>query len=237
MLGPVDYVLWFLGVLAEIAVVVCVFRRRSFRRRSFRRYYSLVFYILCDICVTFGLYYCVKHFGFTSPRYAYFYYYSDSLLTLLLFWVIIQFYLQTFEEMGASQYIGWAAAIMIVATAVFSYAVVHQNRGNLTSRFVVELGQNLYFVGVVLTYLLWGAILKLRETRMRLIQLVLALGIYFSADAVAYALRNLFPSLQPNFLRWIPPMMGVWLPVAWAYTMTKVSEDSRLAPARLMVKV
>jgi hypothetical protein len=207
------------------------------RRRSFRRYYSLVFYILCDICVTFGLFYCVKHFGFTSPRYAYFYYYSDSLLTLLLFWVIIQFYLQTFEEMGASQYIGWAAAIMIVATAVFSYAVVHQNRGNLTSRFVVELGQNLYFVGVVLTYLLWGAILKLRETRMRLIQLVLALGIYFSADAVAYALRNLFPSLQPNFLRWIPPMMGVWLPVAWAYTMTKVSEDSRLAPARLMVKV
>jgi hypothetical protein len=206
------------------------------RRRSFRRYYSLVFYILCDICVTFGLFYCVKHFGFTSPRYAYFYYYSDSLLTLLLFWVIIQFYLQTFEEMGASQYIGWAAAIMIVATAVFSYAVVHQNRGNLTSRFVVELGQNLYFVGVVLTYLLWGAILKLRETRMRLIQLVLALGIYFSADAVAYALRNLFPSLQPNFLRWIPPMMGVWLPVAWAYTMTKVSEDSRLAPARLMVK-
>jgi hypothetical protein len=231
MLGPVDYVLWFLGVLAEIAVVVCVVRRRSFRR-----YYSLVFYILCDICVTFGLFYCVKHFGFTSPRYAYFYYYSDSLLTLLLFWVIIQFYLQTFEEMGASQYIGWAAAIMIVATAVFSYAVVHQNRGNLTSRFVVELGQNLYFVGVVLTYLLWGAILKLRETRMRLIQLVLALGIYFSADAVAYALRNLFPSLQPNFLRWIPPMMGVWLPVAWAYTMTKVSEDSRLAPARLMVK-
>ena len=96
--------------------------------------------------------------------------------------------------------------------------------------------QNLYFVGVVLTYLLWGAILKLRETRMRLIQLVLALGIYFSADAMAYALRNLFPSLEPVVLRWIPPIMGVWLPLAWAYTMAKVSEDSRLAPARLMVK-
>jgi hypothetical protein len=231
MLGPVDYVLWCLGVLAEIAVVVCVIRSKSFSR-----YYSLVFYIVCDAVVTSGLFYCVHYFGYTSPLYAYFYYYSDSLLTLLLFWVVIQFYLQTFEEMGASKYIGWAAAIMIVATAIFSYAVVHQNRAHLTSRFVVELGQNLYFVGVVLTYLLWGAILKLRETRMRLIQLVLALGIYFSADAVAYALRNLFPSLQPNFLRWIPPLMGVWLPVAWAYTMMKVSEDSRLAPARLMVK-
>ena len=231
MLGPFDYVLWCLGVLAEIAVVVC-----AIRSKSFVRYYSLVFYVFCEALATFGQYYCVHHFGFTSSQYAYFYYYSDSLLTLLLFWVVIQFYLQTFEEMGASKYIGWAAAVMIVATAIFSYAVVHQNRAHLTSRFVVELGQNLYFVGVVLTYLLWGAILKLRETRMRLIQLVLALGIYFSADAVAYALRNLFPSLQPNFLRWIPPLMGVWLPVAWAYTMTKVSEDSRLAPARLMVK-
>jgi hypothetical protein len=231
MLGPLDYALWFLGLFAEIAVVVCVIRSNSFRR-----YYSIVFYTLCDVFVTFGQFYYVHYFGFSSPRYAYFYYYSDSLLTLLLFWVVTQFYLQTFEEMGASKFIGWAAAMMIVATAMFSYAVVHQNRAHLTSRFVVELGQNLYFVGVVLTYLLWGAILKLRETRMRLIQLVLALGVFFSASAVAYALRNLFPSLQPNFLRWIPPLMGVWLPAAWAYTMTKVSEDSRLAPARLMVK-
>jgi VanZ family protein len=101
---------------------------------------------------------------------------------------------------------------------------------------VVELGQNLYFVGVLLTYLLWGAILKLRETRTRLIQLVLALGVYFSATAGTYALRNLFPGLQPSLLKWVPPLVGVWLPLAWAYTFTKVAEDARLMPARLMVK-
>src|SRR5271170_946899 len=231
MLGPFDYVLWCLGVLAEIAVVVCVIRTKSFLR-----YYSLVFYILCDAIVTSGLFYCVHYYGYSSTRYAYFYYYSDSLLTLLLFWAVIQFYLQTFEEMGASKYIGWAAAIMIVTTAVFSYAVVHQNRGNLTGRFVVELGQNLYFVGVVLTYLLWGAILKLRETRTRLIQLVLALGVYFSATAAAYALRNLFPSLQPAVLRWVPPIVGVWLPAAWAFTMMKVSEDAHLVTSNLLAR-
>lgn len=215
----------------EIYLVVC-----AFRSKGLSRYFPLIIYILCDATVTFGLYYCLQRFGFTSPKYVYFYYYSDSLLTLLLFWVIIHFYLQTFEEMGANSYIRGAAAILIVTTALFSYIVVHQNRTHLTSRFVVELGQNLYFVGVVLTYLLWGAILKLRETRMRLIQLVLALGIYFSVDAGTYALRNLFPGLQSNFLRWIPPLMGLWLPVAWAYTMTKVSEDSRLAPSELVVK-
>jgi glucan phosphoethanolaminetransferase (alkaline phosphatase superfamily) len=95
------------------------------------------------------------------------------------------------------------------------------------------LGQNLYFVGVVLTYLLWGAILKLRETRTRLIQLVLALGVYFSATACTYALRNLFPNLESSVLKSIFPVVGLWLPVAWAYTFAKVSEDARLATARL----
>jgi hypothetical protein len=95
----------------------------------------------------------------------------------------------------------------------------------------VELSQNLYFVGVVLTYVLWGAVVKLRETRTRLVQLVLALGIYFSASAAAYALRNMFPSLAVT--HFIPPLAGTFLPLAWAYTFWKVSETARLAPGRL----
>src|SRR3984957_15983697 len=231
MLGPFDYVLWCLGFLAEIYLVVC-----AFRLKLLRRYFPLIIYILCDATVTFGMYYCLEQFGYASLKYVYFYYYSDSLLTLLLFWVVIHFYLQVFEEMGASAYIRGAAAILIVATAGFSYVVVPQNRGPLTSRFVVELGQKFYFVGVVLTYLLWGAILKLRETRMRLIQLVLALGIYFSVDAGTYALRNLFPGLEPTFLRWFPPLVGVWLPLAWIYKLAHIQGDALLEPAGLMVR-
>jgi hypothetical protein len=230
-LGPFDYVLWFVGFLAEAYVVVC-----SVYRKDFLRYLPLNFYMVCDAMVTFGLYYCLHRFGFGSQSYVYFYYYSDSLLMILMFWVIIKLYQQVFDEMRVSRHIRGAAVLLLTATALFSYAVVHENRNHLTSRFVVELGQNLYFVGVVLTYLLWGAILKLRETRTRLIQLVLALGIYFSATAGTYALRNLFPGLQLNLLRWVPPVVGLWLPLAWAYTFTKVPEDTRLAPARLVVK-
>jgi hypothetical protein len=114
---------------------------------------------------------------------------------------------------------------------VFSYLLVRQHQTQLTNRFVVELSQNLYFVGVVLTYLLWGAVIKLRETRTRLVQLVLALGIYFSASAGAYALRNMYPGLA--ITKFIPPLAGTFLPLAWAYTFWRVSEDARLAPARL----
>jgi hypothetical protein len=231
MLGPLDYMLWLLGFLTEISVVVfLVYRKQAIR------HFPICFYMLCDAVVTCGLYYCVHHFGFDSPTYVYFYYYTDSLLNVLMFWVIIKFYQEAFAEMGVSRYIRGAAVMLILLTAVFSYAVVHQNRTHLTSRFVVEIGQNFYFVGVVLTYLLWGAILKLRETRTRLIQLVLALGVYFSANACTYALRNLFPGLEPNFLRWVPPLVGLWLPMAWVYTFAHIQEDSRLEPARLMVR-
>lgn len=230
MLGPVDYTLFVLSFLAELYVVVCLLYRKQFAQ-----YIPIVFYMLCSAFVTVGLFYSVRQFGPSSLTYVYFYYYTDSLLTILMFWVVIKFYQLVFDEMKVSAQIRVAAVLLIVGTALFSYAVVHQHRNNLTSRFVVELGQNLYFVGLVLTYLLWGAILKLRETRTRVIQLVLALGIYFSATAGTYALRNLFPALQPS-LRWVPPIFGTWLPLAWAYTFTRVSEDARLATARLAVK-
>ncbi len=232
MLGPIDYSVWIVSFLLEAYVIVCV----NSPRKNFLRYLSVSVYMCCAALVALGDYFSIKHYGFQSINYRYYYYYSESILTILLFWVVIQLYQQVFEEMAVSRYIRGAAAFLLIATGFFSYIVIHENKDHLTGRFVVELGQNLYFVGVVLTYLLWGAVLTLRETRARLIQLVLALGVYFSATAGIYALRNLFPGLQPNLLRWLPPLMGVWLPLAWAYTFTKVPEDARLTPARLMVK-
>jgi Na+/citrate or Na+/malate symporter len=231
MLGPFDYAIWVVGFLVEIGVVVCIVYRKELSR-----YLPLTIYMFAVALVNCGQYWCIERFGFASQQYFYCYYYTESLLIILLFWTIIQFYQETFREMNVSGYIRGGAVLLLLATSLFSYIVVHENRNHLTTRFVVELGQNLHFVGMVLTYLLWGAILKLRETRTRLIQFVLALGVYFSATACTYALRNLFPSLQPSVLRWVPPIMGVWLPIAWAYTFAKVSEDSRLATARLVAR-
>ncbi len=100
-------------------------------------------------------------------------------------------------------------------------------------RRVYELSQNLYFVGLVLTYVLWGAILKLRESRTQLIQLVLSLGVYFSAFAATFALENMFPNLQ--FFTYIVPVFGCLLPLAWAYAFWRLAPDARMAPARLAV--
>lgn len=234
MLGLFDYGLWLFGFLLELSVVVF-----SISRRSFLRYLFLNIYMASAAFTQIAGPILIHKYGFNSHEYFYFYYYSESLLTILLFFVIIHFYLKTFNELQVSRYIRGGAVLLLVATILFSYAVVHQHKNQMTLptfRVVVELGQNLYFVGVVLTYMLFAAILKLRETRARLVQFVLALGVYFSATAATYALRNLFPPLEPVALKWIFPLFGVWLPAAWAYTMARVSEDARLATAHLLAR-
>ena len=232
MLGPMDYTVWTAGFLLEVVVVVS-----AFARSQVRRYLSLTLYMMCCGLVQCAHFYFLRKYGLSSKQYTYVYYYTESLLTISLFCVVIQLYQHVFQEMAVGKHIRTAAAVLVGATAFFSYAVIRQNQDHLTSRFVVELGQNLYFVGVVLTYLLWGAIMKLRETRTRLIQLVLALGIYFSATAGTYALRNLFPHLEVSVLHVIFPILGVWLPAAWSYTFLRVSDEARLMPAQLSVKL
>jgi hypothetical protein len=229
--GPFDYFIWVTSTVFELGVILC-----AVHRRAFLRYISLNLYMLASIVENCGIYIILVRYGFKSRQYHFAYYYTDSLLTIFMFFVIIQLYQQVLAQMNASSYIRRAATLLLVGTALFSYLVVYRHRTNLTGQFVVAFGQNLYFVGVVLTYVLWGAIFKLGETRRRLVNFVLALGIYFSGIAGAYALRNLFPSLEHEVLHWIPPLAATWLPLAWAYTFMRVPEDARFAMAQLAPK-
>src|SRR5260370_39001052 len=101
----------------------------------------------------------------------------------------------------------------------------------MLTHFAFELSQNLYFIGLVLTYALWGAILKLRETRVLLVQLVLSLGVYFSAYAASYAISNLRPNLF-SYVYLLVPIIGCLLPLASAYAIWRRPDHARLAPSR-----
>jgi hypothetical protein len=124
------------------------------------------------------------------------------------------------------------AVLLLAGTALFSYGVVQQSNAKLITHFVLELSQNLYFVGLVLTYVLWAAIMKLRESRTQLVQLVLSLGVYFSLFAATYALTNLYPAKRAIFLSFVQ-LFGFVLPLAWAYAFWKLNDSDRMRPARL----
>jgi hypothetical protein len=228
MLGPVDYALWLAGFVFEASAVLAVFYRKAFTR-----YYSICLYMACTFLVQAAQYICFLKFGFHSPQYFYFYYYSDSFLTIGLFFVVVHLYLLALAEMHTDRYIRAGAVLLLFLTAAFSYLVVRRHRGYLTEHFVVELGQGLYFLGTVLTYTLWGAMIRLRQRPPRLSQLVLALGIYYSATAGAYALQDMFPGRSMPAVAWLPPAANVWLCLAWTLAFLRTKEPGRVMIAAL----
>jgi hypothetical protein len=227
VLGPVDYLLFFLDLILEVLAVVYLLRHKALSQ-----YFTLVLYLCASVAVGIGRYSVLKTEGFTSDTYLYFYYFSDALLTICLYFVLMTLYVNVFSEMNVGKYLRGGAMLLLAGTILISYYSVASSSDKMITKFVNEIGQNLYFVGVVLTYLLWGAMMKLRENRTRLMQLVLSMGVYFSAFAGSFALGNMYPDLR--VWHYVCHLMVVWLPVSWAYTFIRVPEDARTATARVI---
>lgn len=228
MPGSVDLFIWYFGTAFELAFVVC-----SIARKSFFTYFFLNLYMLLEVLAEIARWLQLEKYGVGSEQYRYVYYFTDTLLTVVLYLLLISLFSRVFGELRFAKHMRLAAVVLLLGTAGFSYAVVRQSDDRLVTSFAFELSQNLYFVGIILTYLLWGAVLKLRETRTRLVQFVLSLGLYFSAYAANYALVNVSPGV--SVAKYASPLLGCFLPLAWCITIMRYSEESRLAPAQLVV--
>lgn len=226
MLGPVTLAIWCFGMFLEVAFLVS-----SIVRKSFFSYFFLNLYFLLELVTEVARYLVIARIGQTSDAYRYTYYYTDALLTLVLYLALISLYSRVFGDLQLGKYLRLTAVFLLLGTVAFTYSVVAQSTGRLTSKFAYDLSQNLYFVGLVLTYVLWGAILKLRETRTRLVQFVLALGIYFSAYAAIYAFVNLGGKYA--FMSNLAPVLACLLPLSWTFTMWRHKEEERLVPAHV----
>ena len=228
MLGPLDYFLWFLITLLQASAVVC-----AVRAKCFLKFFTLNLYLVAACLVNAVRYYVFLQHGAGSVQYGIVYYYSDTLLTIFLYFALMSLFLHVFRELGASFQIRIAAAVLLAITAGIAFFIVHQSQHRLFTKFVLELSQILYFVGAILTYLLWGAVLKLKKTQTRIIQIILALGVYFSAFAASYALGNIYGKSYGGFWRVVCYAAAIWLPVAWGYAFLKFPATAQLAPARL----
>jgi hypothetical protein len=227
MLGPVDYAVWLLVTLTDFFCLLCLIKRKAYTK-----HFTILIFLSASITVSVARYFILVASGLKSSSYFYFYYYSDAVLTLCLYFVLMSFYSQVFSQMGVGKMLRAAALLVLGMTALISQHMVSSSSDRLLTKFAYELSQNLYFVGVVLTYVLWGAMMKLHENRTRLMQLVLGLGVFLSAFAGSYALRNMYPDLA--IWRYFIHIMAVWLPASWAYTFLRVPEDARMATAQVV---
>jgi len=146
VLGPVNYVIWLAVVLAELFCVICLLKRRAFSQ-----HFTLVLYMCACLATDIGNYRLITTSGYDSNAYYYFYFYSQLVLTICLYFVLMNLYSHVFSEMGVGNQIRAASMLLLAGTAGISYYLVASSASRFLTHFVLELGQNLYFVGVVLT--------------------------------------------------------------------------------------
>lgn len=219
MIGSYDLVVAALGVILSLGTVgVCVWRR------AFLRYFFLNLYLISSAIFTVGLYYVYRTEGYDSPTYFYFYYIGDGLFNVFGYLLIASFFDRLLRESVFHKYIRPTLVIFFLLIVAVSGRFIWSNVDRLeTTRFVYEFQQNMFFVGVLLTFLLWISMNYLRAESRRFVLLVSGLGIYFSAHAANYALQFMFKSLGPILTK-IPPLAYTLMAVLWLYTFWRIPE-------------
>ncbi len=227
MVGTYEFTIAALGVFLTLAIVMwCV------HMKCFVQYSVLNFYLIVNLAFTLGCLYVIYVFGYTSYRYFYFYYTGDAIQNVAGYLLIGSFFDRLLRESVFHKYVRPTLAIFFLLITGISALFIAGSVDRLYSRFVIEFQQNLYFVGVLLTFLLWMSVNYLAVQSRRFSLLVSGLGIYFAAHAANYAIRFLFPSLSALTLV-VPPLAYNFMVGLWLYTFLRVPEEEvAVQPAR-----
>ncbi len=213
-------------VLALTSVGVCLLSR------CFRRYVFLNLYLLMCTGFSIGNYYVRSLYGYTSEQYYYFYFMGDAVMMFVAYLVIGSFFDHLFRHSVFCSYIRPALVFLFLLVVGISGLFISRSVGHFYSGFVIELEQNMYFVGVVLTFLLWISMSYLGAQNRRFVLLVAGMGTLFAAHAANYAVRFLFPSLSALTLL-VPPLAYNFMVGLRLYTFLRVPEEEvGVQPAR-----
>ncbi len=227
MVGTYELVVEILGpVLALGTIGVCL------RQGIAGWYLVLNLFLLTNVWFTLGCYYVRSLYGYRSTEYFYFYYAGDPITSIVGYLVIASFFDVLLRQSTFHKYVRPTLAILFLMIIGISAFFVVGSVEHLYSEFVPELQQNLYFVGVLLTFLLWMSVSYLDVRSRRFTLLVSGLGIYFAAHAASYALRFLFSGLEAP-MRAVPPLAYNFMVGLWLYTFLRVPEEEvAVQPAR-----
>jgi len=227
MIGTYQYVVAALSILFSLGtLVVCV------RQKVFYRYFFLNLYLLASTVFTLATQYLIHTVGYESVEYFYFYFTGDAIANTICYLTIASFFDQMFRQSIFARYVRPTLGFFFFLVILISGLFIARSVDHLFSRFVLEFQQNMYFVGVLLTFLLWMSMMYLGAETRRFALLVSGLGIYFTAHAASYAASFLSTSAQ-SFALQIPPVAYTLMTLVWLYTFLRVPEGEAAAePAR-----
>lgn len=231
-MGLFSYGVWAAICLAKLTALVAAFVRRPYRHLNSLKGYLIVS-LLGEACEFAAL----RHFGFRSHQYRYVYFAADLTVTILGFFVLVHLLEMAFEQ-TAVKLPGLRAGAMLVfsGAATLSGFFTFEQFGHSLPVFSAQLEQNLSFIGMILTLLLWIAMNLMRLPGVRFRRVVLAFGVLYSSGAIIYSIHSLFG--QFSQWRYFVPMSSLLEAGLLAYTLVAPDDvlvetyEKELEPAR-----
>ncbi len=216
MPSPAELTLWLLTALVE-AFAVYLF----LVQRLFRKFMLLTLYLLLCAIITASRLAVFYYFGSYSSEYAYFYYFSDSLLTVFLFLSISELSLRLLGTRVYRKNIVRGCAAALLVAAVISFSNASSSSDKLLARFVIELSQNLYLASGLAIAALWvWKCFNEPEDRIAA-RCVSVLIVSSSTVMLIYELLQRAPQISHNSV--VASMMAVWVPLGCGFA--AVSQD------------
>ncbi|MHB8733887.1 MAG: hypothetical protein ACYC6M_01170, partial [Terriglobales bacterium] len=202
-------------------------------RRGHRKLTTLAAYLGLSMAVDFGLLWTFHAFGFSSPQYKYAYYFGDPLVSIAGFVLLVRLLELCFEHspMRIPQLRMGAMALFSGIAVLTAYFLLSRPQETLM-HLGVELEQNLSFLGMILTVLLWTATNVMRVPGLRFRRVILAFSALYSSNAAVFTVHFLLPGFES--WRLLVPLTGLLGAGLLAYTLMtaeRAQPESQMATA------
>ena len=165
--------------------------------------------------------------GMPSSQYVYFYYYSDCLLALLLYFAVAEHFVRVCDSGTARKYARIGSFLLAIFVGVFSLAVVSQSSDKLMTHLVANYSDYLFYATAGLGLLLFVTSLRSREVSIHDRVLAFVLASYPALMLWQYLLRRLYPGFHSivytGTLLWILLLLGV----AYIFSDPATGKDER----------
>ena len=187
-------------------------------RRGHRKLYAVAIYLALSILVELSGLWTLHVFGLGSSQYRYAYYFGDPLVSIAGFFLLVRLLEQCFETSSLRlPGLRMGAMLAFSGISVMTAFFVLSQSSAILIRLGVEVEQNLSFLGMILTVLLWTATNVMRVPGLRFRRVILAFSALYSSNAAVFTVHFLLP----NFESWrlLVPLTGLLGAGLLAYTL------------------
>ncbi len=196
------------------------------RTKQLRRLRGIALYLGCLIAVdATSRPYVFYRYGLHSRQYIDFYWLTDLVLVLAAFLVVCDFFRRgTSDHKEMWRYIRWILVFALMAVAGVSALTLSRNYDQLSTGFIVEFSQNLYFTCLVLITLLYLMLQQMESRDDELALLVCGMGIAFAGPAASMALFHLVGATEfsRTLTSFLMPGCNLAMLMVWFYAVAKV---------------